>query len=54
MPRAFAEFIRTNASPGVLMVSQRTDLLSAIEGVLLIWSASEAEEWTNHLGTIPI
>lgn len=53
MPRAFAEFIRTNASPGVLIVSQRIDLLTAIEGVLLVWSASEAEEWTNQLGTIP-
>jgi hypothetical protein len=53
MPRAFAEFVRLSASPGVLIVSQRTDLLSAIEGVLLVWSASQAEEWTNQLGTIP-
>lgn len=54
MPWAFAEFIRANASPGVLIVSQKTDLLSAIEGVLLVWSASEAAEWTNQLGTIPL
>jgi uncharacterized protein with PIN domain len=54
MPRAFAEFIRANASPGVLIVSQKTDLLTAIEGVLLVWSASEAEEWRNQLGTIPL
>lgn len=53
MPLAFAEFIRASASPGVLIASQKTDLLSAIEGVLLVWSASEAEEWTNQLGTIP-
>jgi predicted nuclease of predicted toxin-antitoxin system len=53
MPRAFAEFVGLSASPGVLIVSQRTDLLSAIEGVLLVWSASQAEEWTNQLGTIP-
>lgn len=53
MPRAFAEFVRTTISPGVLIVSQKTDLLSAIEGVLLVWSGSESEEWTNQLGTIP-
>jgi len=53
MPRAFAEFVRLSASPGVLIVSQKTDLLGAIEGVLLVWSASQAEEWANQLGTIP-
>jgi predicted nuclease of predicted toxin-antitoxin system len=53
MPRAFADFVRSSTSPGVLIVSQKTDLLTAIEGVLLVWSASEAEEWTNQLGTIP-
>lgn len=53
MPRAFAEFVRANVSPGLLIVSQKTDLLSAIEGVLLVWLACEAEEWTNQLGTIP-
>jgi hypothetical protein len=53
MPRAFAEFVRVNVSPGLLIVSQRTDLLSAIEDVLLVGLASEAEEWTNQLGTIP-
>lgn len=53
MPQEFVEFVRTNVSPGLLIVSQKTDLLSAIEGILLIWNASEAEEWTNQLGTIP-
>ncbi len=53
MPLAFADFVHTSASPGLLIVSQKTDLLSAINGVLLVWSASEAQEWTNQLGTIP-
>jgi hypothetical protein len=54
MPRAFAEFVRVNNSPGVLIVSQKADLLSAIDNLLLLWAASEAEEWTNQLGVIPI
>lgn len=32
MPWAFAEFVRSNLSPGLLIVSQKTDLLTAIDG----------------------
>jgi Domain of unknown function (DUF5615) len=53
MPLAFAEFVLKNHSPGVLIVSQRADLLSAIEDLILIWMVSEAEEWTNQLGAVP-
>lgn len=53
MPRAFAEFLRSNQSPGLLIVSQKTDVLTAIDGLLLVWTSSEAEEWVNQLGTIP-
>jgi len=54
MPRHFAEFLRSNSSPGVFIVSQKTDLISAIEELVLIWAASEAEEWVNRLATIPL
>lgn len=53
MPRAFGEFVRERSSPGILIVSQRTDLLAVIEEVLLVWLASEAEEWTDRMCTIP-
>ncbi|MGD0791777.1 MAG: DUF5615 family PIN-like protein [Terriglobales bacterium] len=53
MPRAFAAFVRSNVSPGLFIVSQKTDLLAAIDGLLLVWMTSEAEEWINQLGTIP-
>jgi hypothetical protein len=53
MPRAYAEFLRTNSSPGLLIVSQKADLLTAIEDVLLVWIASDAAEWTNQMFTIP-
>ena len=53
MPRAFGDFLRTSESPGLLIVSQRTDVLTAIDELLLVWMSSEAEEWINRLGTIP-
>jgi hypothetical protein len=53
MPRHFADFVRTHTSPGLFIVSQETDLLSAIEGLLLVWTATEAEEWVNTICTIP-
>lgn len=45
--------VRSNMSPGLLIVSQKTDLLTAIDELLLVWLISEAEEWINQLGTIP-
>lgn len=54
MPKRFAEFIETRSSPGLLIVSQKADLISAIDELVLIWAASEAEEWINRLTTIPL
>jgi hypothetical protein len=54
MPRHFAEFLRSSTSPGLFIVSQKTDLLSAIEALLYVWAASEAEEWVNTVCTIPL
>lgn len=54
MPHAFAGFVRANVSPGLLIVSQKTDLLTAIDELLLVWSASDAEDWINQLSAIPI
>ncbi len=54
MPRSFAEFIRSETSPRLFIISQKTDLLAAIESLLVIWAASEAEEWVNRICTIPM
>jgi hypothetical protein len=53
MPRTFARFIATRTSPGLFLVSQKTDLLISIESILLAWSASDAEEWVNQVIAIP-
>jgi hypothetical protein len=39
---------------GLLLASQRTPVLSIIECLLLIWAASEAEEWTGHVEFLPL
>jgi len=54
MPTHFFSFIESQSSPGVMIVSQRTDVLVAIQDLLLIWTTSEAEEWVNRFGVIPL
>ena len=53
MPHAFAQFIGARTSPGLFLVSQKTDLLIVIESILLAWNASDAEEWGNRVVAIP-
>ena len=54
MPRYFSEFITTETSSGVIIVSQRLPVASAVEDLLLIWSATEAEEWINRIWFLPL
>jgi len=53
MPHAFARFVQQTSSPGILVVSQNLNLRHSIESLLLIWTATEAAEWTNRIGTVP-
>ncbi len=54
MPFHFAEFITTQTSPGVLIVSQSLPMQEAIDSLILIWTASSAEEWVNRILFLPI
>jgi hypothetical protein len=54
MPYHFGEFIAHRQSPGVLIISQRVEIGAAIEELLLIWSASDSEEWTNRILYLPL
>ncbi len=54
MPRHFSEFITTQTSPGLLIILQDLAVASAVEDLLLIWFATEAEEWINRLGFLPL
>jgi predicted nuclease of predicted toxin-antitoxin system len=49
MPKDFGEFIETNNSPGVLIIPQKRTVRQAIEALILVWMASEAEEYVNAI-----
>jgi hypothetical protein len=53
MPGHFLSFTAGRASPGVIVVSRNISLSVAIEELLLIWAASEPEEWRNRLLFLP-
>jgi len=55
MPRHFGDFLQAgNSSPGVLLVPQRLPVGDAIEEIVLIWAASDADEWKNRILRIPL
>lgn len=47
MPEEFSRFIQEHASPGVILISQELSYREAIEGLLRVWSGTEAEDWKN-------
>jgi hypothetical protein len=54
MPRHFADFVGNNKSSGVLVVPQHIPAPIVVEDLLLIWSATEAEEWINRICFLPL
>lgn len=53
MPIEFGQFITSQTSSGVLILSQNLPISEAIDAILLIWEASTAEEWINQIVTFP-
>jgi hypothetical protein len=53
MPMHFRQFTQGRRSPGVLLVRQDLPVGEAIETLLLVWRASEADEWVNRLCLVP-
>lgn len=54
LPGHFRRFIEQRTSPGVILVPQKLPLSAAIEELLIIWLASEAEEWINQIRFLPL
>ncbi len=54
MPGHFARFISGAQSPGVVLLREAIPLAIAIEELVLIWNASEPEEWIDRLVWIPL
>ena len=54
MPRHFAEFVTHETSAGLLVVRQSLPISLVVDDLLLIHAATEAEEWVNRLGFLPL
>jgi hypothetical protein len=55
MPGHFRDFLAAgHVSPGVLMVPQHAATGAVIESILLVWIASESDEWRNRLVWLPL
>ena len=54
MPRHFGNFLEANGQcAGVFLVKQRAPLADVIEALVLVWSASDADEWKDRVVEIP-
>jgi hypothetical protein len=49
MPRHFAEFVQSQRSPGLIVVPQHLPLGEVADDLILIWTATDAEEWTDRI-----
>jgi predicted nuclease of predicted toxin-antitoxin system len=54
MPQHFADFLTIQHSPGVFILSQDLPISPAVEELLMLWEASEAEEWIDTLQALPL
>ena len=54
MPRYFADFLRQQThSPGVILIPQSVSTGAAIDALVLVWAATEPEEWADRIVKIP-
>jgi hypothetical protein len=53
LPRHFGDFITTQKSPGVIIGLQRMLVSVAVEWIMTIWTAREAEEWVKQILILP-
>lgn len=54
MPMEFAKFLETASHPGLIVAPQHLSTSAVAEDLLLIWEASDAEEWLNRIFYFPI
>lgn len=54
MPGHFAEFVRASHSPGLIVVPQHLPLRAVVDDLILVWTVSRPEEWSNRVAFLPI
>jgi hypothetical protein len=50
----FQAFTEAASSPGLVLIPQRLSIGHAIESLLLLWSASEHDEWRDRVCLLPV
>jgi len=54
MPKHFGDFLKAHGHcPGVFLVKQTTPLAAVIEELIIVWAASDSEEWKDRIVEIP-
>jgi len=54
MPVHFSERMRSiGVSPGVLLVRQRASVGQIVDALVLVWSASWAQDWAGQIHYLP-
>ncbi len=53
MPYHFGEFIGRQTSHGVFIIRKRFEMSKVVEAIILVWFASEPEEWFNNISELP-
>jgi hypothetical protein len=54
MPKHFNEFVRATQSSGLILVAQSLPVQLAVDDLILIWTATQPEEWRNRIAYLPI
>ncbi len=54
MPRYFTAFVATQTSAGLLVIPQSLPVAQVVDDLILIWAASESEEWINRIHLLPL
>ena len=54
MPTCFRAFVSNQQCTGLILVPTRMAIADVIENLLLVWQASEAEEWIDQMRRLPL
>lgn len=54
MPAHFGDFIRSQTSPGLIVVPQSLAIREVADALILIWAATAPKEWSNRIAYLPI
>lgn len=53
MPEHFREFALEHHTPGVFLIPQDLPIGLAVDTLILVWAATDANEWENRLCLVP-